>query len=148
MIDYRQAGWPHACAGLNLEAPDWRSLTNSHFWRHFRNLQNKNPAAADGGSRIRNVLLKTAMGAYGGQNSRSETSLATESSFLIQSLRSIMTTGASWGNGGIRAVRRPRAAPWLRRVGSAKWVPHLAGEVHSVDFAVRPPASRRHAQKS
>ena len=35
------------------------------------------------------------MGAYGGQNSPPETSLAPESSFLIQSLRSIMTTGAS-----------------------------------------------------
>jgi hypothetical protein len=35
------------------------------------------------------------MGAYGPQNSPPETSLAPESSFLIQSLRSIMTTGAS-----------------------------------------------------
>ena len=34
------------------------------------------------------------MDAYGDQNSGSETSLAPESSFLIQSLRSIMTTGA------------------------------------------------------
>jgi hypothetical protein len=31
------------------------SLTNSHFWRQLRNLQNKNPAAEDSGSRIRNV---------------------------------------------------------------------------------------------
>jgi hypothetical protein len=31
------------------------SLTNSHFWRQIRNLQNKNPAAGDSGSRIRNV---------------------------------------------------------------------------------------------
>jgi hypothetical protein len=34
------------------------------------------------------------MDAYGPQNSPPETSLAPESSFLIQSLRSIMTTGA------------------------------------------------------
>jgi hypothetical protein len=54
-IDYLQAGWPRACAGLNSEAPDWRSLTNSHFWRQLSNLQNKNPAAADSSSRIRNV---------------------------------------------------------------------------------------------
>jgi hypothetical protein len=56
-------------AGLNSEARDWRIAYTSHFWRPRRNLQNKNPAAADSGSRIRNVPLKTAMGAYSGQKS-------------------------------------------------------------------------------
>jgi hypothetical protein len=38
------------------------SLTNGHFWRRLRNLQNKNPAAADSGSRIRNVPAENCHG--------------------------------------------------------------------------------------
>ena len=53
-------------------------------------IQQQQTAAAEFGT----FLLKTAMEANGAQNSEDRTSLAPESSFLIYSLRSIMTTGA------------------------------------------------------